>query len=147
MVDASYVLALYWYTSKTASRSAVATLFASARISPPESRQESQRKSLSSSLNPDINLVLHPTPPLHLRMELQRPARALALVNILPINLAIPALQNRPVNSRAGLAERHGPPLAVLDSSQFHSATHGLGDSELAAQEGHFQVVLLLLPG
>lgn len=95
----------------------------------------------------NIHLILHPTPPLHLRMELQRPARALALVNILPINLAIPALQNRPVNSRAGLAERHGPPLAVLDSSQFHSATHGLGDSELAAQEGHFQVVLLLLPG
>ena len=101
--------------------------------------------SLSQTNN--IHLILHPTPPLHLRVELQRPARALALVNILPINLAIPALQNRPVNSRAGLAERHGPPLAVLDSSQFHSATHGLGDSELAAQEGHFQVVLLLLPG
>ena len=68
-------------------------------------------------------------------------------VNILPINLAIPALQNRPVNSRAGLAERHGPPLAVLDGRELHSATHGLGDAELAAQEGHFQVVLLLLPG
>jgi hypothetical protein len=71
----------------------------------------------------------------------------LPLVNILPINLAVPALENLPVHTRARLAQSRRPPLAALDRRQFHAATHGLGDAELAAQQAHFHRVLLLLPG
>jgi len=92
------------------------------------------------------NLVLHSTPPLHLRMELQ-PHAHLTLVHILPIDLAIPALENLPVHARTRLAQRRRPPLAALHSRQLHAATHRLRDAELAAQKAHFHVVLLLLPG
>lgn len=95
----------------------------------------------------ETHLVLHLTPPLHLRMELQRPTSHLALVNILPINLAIPALENLPVNASAGLAQSSGPPLAVLDRRKLHATAHWLRDAELAAQQAHLHVVLLLFPG
>jgi hypothetical protein len=51
------------------------------------------------------------------------------------------------MHTRARLAQDRRPPLAVLDSRQLHSATHGLRDAELAAQQAHFHAVLLLLPG
>lgn len=92
------------------------------------------------------NLILHLTPPLHLRMKLDATPNPLP-INILPINLGIPPLQNLPVHLRAPLPQHRGPPLSVLHNGQFHAATHGLRDAELAAQKAHFQVVLLLLPG
>lgn len=80
-------------------------------------------------------------------MELQGPTRNFSLINILPINLAIPPLQNLPVDTRARLPQRDRPPLAILNSSQLHPAADGLRDAELAAQQAHLQVVLLLFPG
>ena len=83
-------------------------------------------------------------------MELQSHPQSrpnLSLINILPIQLAIPALQNLPVNARTRLAQNRRPPLPALHSRELHAATHGLRDAELAAQEAHFDVVLLLLPG
>lgn len=83
-------------------------------------------------------------------MELQSHPQSrsnLSLINILPIELAIPPLKNLPMHTGARLAQHRRPPLSALHSRELHSATHGLRDAKLAAQEAHFDVVLLLLPG
>jgi hypothetical protein len=136
MVDA-LIRALYWYSSNSISNPLLYTS-TSARASPLQ-----RNSSYSALIN---NLVLHSTPPLHLSMELQ-PHPNLTLVHILPVQLTIPPLENLPVHTRARLAQNRRPPLAILDSRELHSATHGLGDAELAAQQAHFHGVLLLLPG
>jgi hypothetical protein len=132
MVDA-LIRALYWYSSNSISSRCCTHLL-------PLYLSESFIFALVK------HLVLHSTPPLHLSMELQ-PHPNLTLVHILPIKLAIPALENLPVHARARLAQNSRPPLAVLHSRELHAATHGLGDAELAAEQTHFHRVLLLLPG
>jgi hypothetical protein len=132
MVDA-LIRALYWYSSNSISSRCCTHQF-------PLHLSESFIFALVK------HLVLHSTPPLHLSMELQ-PHPNLALVHILPVQLAIPALQDLPVNTCARFAQNRRPPLAVLHSRQLHAATHGLADAELAAQQAHFHGVLLLLPG
>jgi hypothetical protein len=128
----SYVL--YTGTARTASQTRCCTHLLPLHLS---------ESSISALIN---HLVLHSTPPLHLSMELQ-PHPNLTLVHVLPVQLTIPTLQNLPVHARARLAQNRRPPLAVLDSRQLHAATHGLGDAELAAEQAHFDGVLLLLPG
>jgi len=51
------------------------------------------------------------------------------------------------VDSSAGLAQSRRPPLAALDRRELHAAADGLRDAELAAQQAHLHVVLLLFPG
>ena len=121
---------------------------ASAHISLPKPMQQIKREasaepSIFASISP---LVFHATPPLHLRMELQ-PHAHLSLINILPIQLTIPPLQNLPVHARARLSQRRRPPLPALHRRQLHPAAHRLRDAELAAQKAHLHRVLLLLPG
>lgn len=80
-------------------------------------------------------------------MEIHPLPHNIPLKHILPPQLAIPPTQNIRMQPRSPMTSQHTrPPLSRAHNAQLHLALDGLGDSELAAQEGHLESFLLVAP-